>query len=279
MTAAEHKKGEENLYREEKYAAVYEINMLRCIFCGLCEEACPRKEADALTDRIIPSNYGRNGFVFGKDKLVEPMDNRVDVTKRQTPAVIEFKKDKFHQHNITINDLVDLDGRLTKKCQFQKYSLGLVSSCGAVRLDGGGREKPRTQCAVPNTDLFRHSGALFPAERPFPRSRPHHRVCRGHHGLVPLHHYDGQFAGSPSGQKAQLVQVRSTIAGLMMLAHGSWQAGRPDYRHQPSHAIGTVESLGTVLFNEFLLPFEISALLFLSAMVGAVLLSKKSLQS
>ena len=37
MDAAERKNGEENLYREEKYAAVYEINMLRCIFCGLCE--------------------------------------------------------------------------------------------------------------------------------------------------------------------------------------------------------------------------------------------------
>jgi NADH-quinone oxidoreductase subunit J len=29
------------------------------------------------------------------------------------------------------------------------------------------------------------------------------------------------------------------------------------------------------LFNEFLLPFEISSLLLLSAMVGAVLLAKK----
>src|SRR5690606_11145378 len=43
MVAAERKKGEEHLYREEKYAAVYEINMLRCIFCGLCEEACPKE--------------------------------------------------------------------------------------------------------------------------------------------------------------------------------------------------------------------------------------------
>ena len=34
MIAAERKPGEENLYREEKYAEVYEINMLRCIFCG-----------------------------------------------------------------------------------------------------------------------------------------------------------------------------------------------------------------------------------------------------
>jgi NADH-quinone oxidoreductase subunit I len=84
MEAAERQKGEAHLYREEKYAAVYEINMLRCIFCGLCEEACP-KEAIFLTDRIVPSDYARQGFVFGKDMLVEgtaPGD-RVDVTVRQ----------------------------------------------------------------------------------------------------------------------------------------------------------------------------------------------------
>src|SRR3978361_328642 len=33
MEAAERQRGEENLYREEKYAAKYEVNMLRCIFC------------------------------------------------------------------------------------------------------------------------------------------------------------------------------------------------------------------------------------------------------
>src|SRR5688500_18900993 len=40
MVAAERKPGEEKLYREEKYAAVYEINMLRCIFCRACDEVC-----------------------------------------------------------------------------------------------------------------------------------------------------------------------------------------------------------------------------------------------
>jgi NADH-quinone oxidoreductase subunit I len=82
MVAAERKKGEEGLYREEKYAESYEINMLRCIFCGLCEEACP-KEAIFLTDRIVPSNFERNEFVYGKDRLVESLDLRIDITKRQ----------------------------------------------------------------------------------------------------------------------------------------------------------------------------------------------------
>ena len=98
MIAAERQPGEENLYREEKYAAVYEINMLRCIFCGLCEEACP-KEAIFLTDRILPTDYSREGFVFGKDKLVEKVDERIDVSKRQTPAVLAFKQQKRLSHN------------------------------------------------------------------------------------------------------------------------------------------------------------------------------------
>jgi NADH-quinone oxidoreductase subunit I len=98
MEAAERKPGEEKLYREEKYAAKYEINMLRCIFCGLCEEACP-KEAIFLTDKIVPTDFVRNTLVFGKDLLVEPVDKPVDVSKRQSPSVLEFKKHKEYQHN------------------------------------------------------------------------------------------------------------------------------------------------------------------------------------
>lgn len=101
MVAAERKPGEEHLYREEKYAATYEINMLRCIFCGMCEEACP-KEAIFLTDRIVETEYQRGELVFGKDKLVEPVekDKRIDVTKRQTTETLEFKKHPEYQHNI-----------------------------------------------------------------------------------------------------------------------------------------------------------------------------------
>ncbi len=75
MKAEERKPGEELLYREEKYASIYEINMLRCIFCGLCEEACP-KDAVYLTISkvLVPSSYEREDFIFGKDRLVMPLD-------------------------------------------------------------------------------------------------------------------------------------------------------------------------------------------------------------
>ena len=76
MKSAERTPEEEHLYREEKYASVYEINMLRCIFCGLCEEACP-KEAIYLTksqDFVMPTT-NREEFVYGKDKLVISLED------------------------------------------------------------------------------------------------------------------------------------------------------------------------------------------------------------
>jgi NADH-quinone oxidoreductase subunit J len=39
--------------------------------------------------------------------------------------------------------------------------------------------------------------------------------------------------------------------------------------------IGLIKNLGSVLFNDYVVPFEISSILFLSAMVGAVILGKR----
>ena len=39
--------------------------------------------------------------------------------------------------------------------------------------------------------------------------------------------------------------------------------------------IGLIKNLGKALFNEYVIPFEISSILFLSAMVGAVVLGRK----
>jgi len=104
MVAEERKPGEEHLYREEKYARIYEIDMLRCIFCGMCEEACP-KEAIFLTKELVPSEYQRDLLIFGKDILLEPSDpnKRIDISKRQTQEVLEFKKDIRQKHNKKIN--------------------------------------------------------------------------------------------------------------------------------------------------------------------------------
>ena len=41
--------------------------------------------------------------------------------------------------------------------------------------------------------------------------------------------------------------------------------------------VGLINNLGKVLFTEYVFPFEISSVLFLSAMIGAVVISKKEI--
>ncbi|GAB2791606.1 NADH-quinone oxidoreductase subunit I [Hymenobacter luteus] len=99
MVAGERKKGEEGLYREEKYAISYEINMLRCIFCGLCEEACPKAAVYLQPDKIAPPRYERDEFIYGKDRLVEPVspDARSVRGIQLTPEQADALRNKLAQ--------------------------------------------------------------------------------------------------------------------------------------------------------------------------------------
>lgn len=52
----------------ERYAAVYEINMVRCIFCGFCEEACPTY-AIQLTPDFEMGTTVRTDLLYHKEDL------------------------------------------------------------------------------------------------------------------------------------------------------------------------------------------------------------------
>ena len=57
-----------------RYAAVYEINLSRCIFCGYCEIACP---FDAITmgHDYEMADYNRSDLIFTKEMLLaEPLE-------------------------------------------------------------------------------------------------------------------------------------------------------------------------------------------------------------
>ncbi|MES2617881.1 MAG: NADH-quinone oxidoreductase subunit J [Bacteroidota bacterium] len=72
--------------------------------------------------------------------------------------------------------------------------------------------------------------------------------------------------------------VAIIAAGLLMLTLvGALKGTEMTAIASTDQTIGLVENLGRVLFGEFLLPFEVSSILFLAAMVGAVYLSKKDL--
>jgi NADH-quinone oxidoreductase subunit J len=44
---------------------------------------------------------------------------------------------------------------------------------------------------------------------------------------------------------------------------------------RPGTRVGLIENLGKALFNTYVVPFEISSVLFLSAMIGAIVIGKK----
>jgi NADH-quinone oxidoreductase subunit I len=54
----------------ERYAEVYEIHMLRCIFCGYCIEACPT-EALGMTGEYELATFSREAQLYGKERLLE----------------------------------------------------------------------------------------------------------------------------------------------------------------------------------------------------------------
>ncbi|MCS6935289.1 MAG: NADH-quinone oxidoreductase subunit J [Chitinophagales bacterium] len=78
--------------------------------------------------------------------------------------------------------------------------------------------------------------------------------------------------------KPALAKIGAVIsAGMLMLVlvavfKRAVLAPPPPYQ---DFSIGTIETLGKVLLNEFLLPFEFASVLLLTAMIGAVLLAKK----
>ena len=56
----------------ERYAAIYEVDLIRCIFCGLCEEACPTN-AVRLTRFNEMASYDRQSTLVGRDDLMHPV--------------------------------------------------------------------------------------------------------------------------------------------------------------------------------------------------------------
>jgi NADH-quinone oxidoreductase subunit J len=78
--------------------------------------------------------------------------------------------------------------------------------------------------------------------------------------------------------KSNLVKVAAYVGGACFLitiisALKAFNTSQLVVLKDPN--LGLVKNLGKVLFNEYLLPFEVSSILLLSAMVGAVLLATK----
>jgi NADH-quinone oxidoreductase subunit J len=85
---------------------------------------------------------------------------------------------------------------------------------------------------------------------------------------------DDSFTGSRLFFHMGSGLVVFTLAGLIILKVATEPIAVADDAHFDSQ-IGMVENLGKVLYSKFLVPFELVSVLFLSAMVGAVMLGRR----
>jgi NADH-quinone oxidoreductase subunit J len=78
-------------------------------------------------------------------------------------------------------------------------------------------------------------------------------------------------------QKNRLIQLAGVISGgiLFMVLLASLRTASMMPIEKEATDIGLIKNLGKVLFTNYVLPFEISSVLFLSAMVGAIVIGKK----
>jgi NADH-quinone oxidoreductase subunit J len=80
--------------------------------------------------------------------------------------------------------------------------------------------------------------------------------------------------------KTNLLKGAATVAaGCLLLVMVGVTKGAETLAANSSRAdVGTVANLGKALYGQYLLPFELISILLLAAMVGAVLLGKKSVE-
>ena len=78
-------------------------------------------------------------------------------------------------------------------------------------------------------------------------------------------------------QKNKWLKLAGAVAGgsLLLVLVAALRHTEKNMAELESGDLGLIQNLGKVLFHEYVVPFEISSILFLSAMVGAVVIGKK----
>lgn len=80
---ADEREDEQNPYgvKKEKKPVSFDIDLLRCCFCGFCEEACP-KDAIKLSNNYEMATYSREDAIVDLDHLKRDMNGRKEKDKK-----------------------------------------------------------------------------------------------------------------------------------------------------------------------------------------------------
>ncbi|MCC6338496.1 MAG: NADH-quinone oxidoreductase subunit J [Acidimicrobiia bacterium] len=97
--------------------------------------------------------------------------------------------------------------------------------------------------------------------------------------LLGVDDYESLEETIPFQRPAGIVLGVAAVVAVIALAGNTWATGRPSVRGSltgPASGFGNVEAVGRELFTTFLWPFELTAVLLVLAVVGGVVLARRS---
>ena len=114
----------------ERYGRVYQINYLRCIFCGLCIEACPTR-ALTMTNMYEMADYERADLIFEKHQLLAPVQEGMVAPPH--PMVDGMEERDYYQ------------GKVNKATARQREFVAARADCDVAGTAGAGLGPGRDQ--------------------------------------------------------------------------------------------------------------------------------------
>lgn len=76
-------------------------------------------------------------------------------------------------------------------------------------------------------------------------------------------------------EKPTIIRGLGVVAAGLLMLEGAIAGSRNGLKQLAAVDVGSVESVGKALFTKFLLPFELTSVLLLAAIVGAIVLARK----
>ena len=294
----------------ERYGFVYEINYLRCIHCDLCVEACPT-EAITETKLFEFSFRNREDAIYTKSELLVGDDGRA----RRMPWELWMGGEDDHtsawMRATSPSGDVDYEGRVAWSGElgfgerlpedgqrpprragaagagaglmefflfFLFAGIALVGALGVVLAANP------VHSALSLVTVLVSIAALFVVQDAQLLAAVQVIVYAG--AIVVLFLFVIMLLGVDRSEStaetlrfqrtAALVLGAGLVATLVALISPGWATGEQSTRGVVAAQGGNIKSVAQSLFTTFLWPFELTAVLLVIAVIGGVVLARRS---